>query len=66
MLVRELPNARLVEASSILELRLTPERLTGEIVMFVEECFGAAQMGGAGRRRAPARGSPDRSARRPS
>ena len=28
MLVRELPNARLIEASSILELRLTPERLT--------------------------------------
>ena len=40
MLVRELPNARLVEASSILELRLTPERLTGEIVSFVENCFG--------------------------
>ncbi len=39
MLVRELPNARLVEASSILELRLQPERLTGEIVGFVEDCF---------------------------
>jgi pimeloyl-ACP methyl ester carboxylesterase len=39
MLVRELPDARLVEASSILELRLTPERLTGEIVEFVEGCF---------------------------
>jgi pimeloyl-ACP methyl ester carboxylesterase len=39
MLVRELPDARLVEASSILELRLTPERLTNEIVVFVEECF---------------------------
>jgi pimeloyl-ACP methyl ester carboxylesterase len=39
MLVRELPNARLVEASSILELRLTPERLTGEIAGFVEECW---------------------------
>jgi hypothetical protein len=45
MLVRELPNARLVEASSILELRLTPERLTDEITEFVDECF-----------RAPARG----------
>jgi pimeloyl-ACP methyl ester carboxylesterase len=47
MLVRELPNARLVQASSILELRLTPERLTNEIVSFVEDCFrparGAAQ-----------------------
>jgi pimeloyl-ACP methyl ester carboxylesterase len=39
MLVRELPNARLVQASSMLELRLTPERLTGEIVEFVERCF---------------------------
>jgi pimeloyl-ACP methyl ester carboxylesterase len=39
MLVRELPNARLLEASSILELWLTPERLTGEIVAFVDECF---------------------------
>jgi hypothetical protein len=39
MLVRELPEARLVQASSILELRLRPERLTNEIVVFVEECF---------------------------
>jgi pimeloyl-ACP methyl ester carboxylesterase len=39
MLMRELPNARLVEASSILELRLTPERLTGEIDSFVEGCW---------------------------
>ncbi len=38
-LVRELPNARLVEASSILELRLQPERLTGEIVRFIDECW---------------------------
>ena len=40
MLVRELRNARLVEASSVLELRLTPERLTGEIADFVDECWG--------------------------
>jgi pimeloyl-ACP methyl ester carboxylesterase len=39
MLVRELPNARLLEAGSILELRLSPERLTGEIVRFAEECW---------------------------
>jgi pimeloyl-ACP methyl ester carboxylesterase len=39
MLVRELPGARLIEASSILELRLQPERLTAEIVDFVGECF---------------------------
>jgi pimeloyl-ACP methyl ester carboxylesterase len=42
MLVREMPNARLVEAGSILEARLTPKRLTDEIVRFVEECFEPA------------------------
>jgi pimeloyl-ACP methyl ester carboxylesterase len=51
MLVRELPEARLVQASSILELRLTPERLTNEIVVFVEECFRPKARAG-GRRRA--------------
>jgi pimeloyl-ACP methyl ester carboxylesterase len=50
MLVRELPNARLVQASSILELRLTPERLTSEIVEFVGECFKPARASGARRR----------------
>lgn len=39
MLVHELPNARLTQASSILELRLTPERLTAEIVDFTNTCF---------------------------
>ena len=64
MLVRELPNARLVQASSILELRLTPERLTNEIVVFVEECFRAR----ARRRRAAAPSGARRgaSSRRPS
>jgi pimeloyl-ACP methyl ester carboxylesterase len=50
MLVRELPNARLLEASSILELRLTPERLTNEIVEFIERCFRPAPKTGARRR----------------
>jgi pimeloyl-ACP methyl ester carboxylesterase len=50
MLVRELPNARLVQASSILELRLTPERLTAEIVEFVGECFKPARGSGTRRR----------------
>jgi pimeloyl-ACP methyl ester carboxylesterase len=53
MLVRELPNAKLVQASSILELRLTPERLTNEIVVFVEDCF-RPQRRGDGRRRSGA------------
>jgi pimeloyl-ACP methyl ester carboxylesterase len=39
MLVSELPNGRLLQASSILELRLSPERLTGEIAEFLDECW---------------------------
>jgi hypothetical protein len=42
MLADELPNARLVEASSLLELRLTPERLTGEIASFIDDCWRPA------------------------
>jgi pimeloyl-ACP methyl ester carboxylesterase len=60
MLVRELENARLVEASSILELRLTPERLTNEIVRFVDRCFSPPP---AERGRARARSSARRSDR---
>jgi hypothetical protein len=39
MLADELPNARLVEASHILELRISPERLSTEISDFVKECW---------------------------
>jgi pimeloyl-ACP methyl ester carboxylesterase len=39
VLTGELPNARLVEASNILELRLRPERLTAEIAGFIAECW---------------------------
>jgi pimeloyl-ACP methyl ester carboxylesterase len=39
MLADEMPNARLLEANSIVELRLTPERLTNEIAEFVDECW---------------------------
>ena len=39
MLADELPNGRLVEASSILELRLAPERLTNAIADFIDECW---------------------------
>lgn len=38
-LAKELPNARLIDANSIIELRLWPERLTGEIADFVDECW---------------------------
>jgi pimeloyl-ACP methyl ester carboxylesterase len=39
MLAEELPNGRLLQASSILELRLAPERLTNEIAGFLDECW---------------------------
>jgi pimeloyl-ACP methyl ester carboxylesterase len=38
-LAEELPNARLLEASSIVELRVAPKRLTGEIADFIDECW---------------------------
>jgi pimeloyl-ACP methyl ester carboxylesterase len=39
MLLEELPNARLVEANSILEWRLDPERLNEELSDFLEEVW---------------------------
>jgi pimeloyl-ACP methyl ester carboxylesterase len=39
MLVDELPNARLLEASSIIELRVSPQRLTTEIGDFLDSCW---------------------------
>ncbi|MDQ6856126.1 MAG: alpha/beta hydrolase [Candidatus Dormibacteraeota bacterium] len=40
MLARELPNGRLVEASSIAEMRLRPDRLYGEIDTFLDQVWG--------------------------
>ncbi|MGH2888030.1 MAG: alpha/beta fold hydrolase, partial [Solirubrobacteraceae bacterium] len=42
MLARELPDATLVHAHSVLELRLSPERLTRRIAEFVSTCWDAA------------------------
>ncbi len=39
MLLEELPNARLVEANSILEWRLQPDRLTDELAAFLDEVW---------------------------
>jgi pimeloyl-ACP methyl ester carboxylesterase len=39
MLAAELPNARLLEADSLVELRLQPERLTAEIASFLDEVW---------------------------
>ena len=48
-LVSELPNARLLRADSLLELRLTPERLTGEISSFLDECWKPRRKSGTRR-----------------
>jgi pimeloyl-ACP methyl ester carboxylesterase len=56
MLAEELPNARLIEANSILELRLAPERLTSEIAGFLAECWKPRKAAG-NRRARPARKS---------
>jgi pimeloyl-ACP methyl ester carboxylesterase len=56
-LVEEMPNARMIEASWIGELRVTPERLTDEIASFVDEQWAKpSQRSGAKRRRAGAAG----------
>jgi pimeloyl-ACP methyl ester carboxylesterase len=39
MLAEELPNSRLIEASSILEWRLSPERLDAELAEFLDEVW---------------------------
>ena len=52
-LADELPDGRLLQADSLVELRLTPERLTSEIAAFLDECWKPRRRGG-GRRRAPA------------
>ena len=39
MLAAELPNARLIDANSIIELRTSPARLTAEIADFLDECW---------------------------
>ena len=39
MLAEELPNARLIEANSILEWRITPSRLDGELARFLDDVW---------------------------
>jgi pimeloyl-ACP methyl ester carboxylesterase len=40
-LVAELPNGRLLEADSLLELRMRPERLTAEIAAFLDDVWAS-------------------------
>jgi pimeloyl-ACP methyl ester carboxylesterase len=46
MLVEEMANARLVDANSILEWRLTPERLTNELAAFLDEVYAEGEAEG--------------------
>jgi hypothetical protein len=39
MLAKELPSGQLLEADSLVELRLSPERLTDEIAAFLDEVW---------------------------
>jgi pimeloyl-ACP methyl ester carboxylesterase len=67
MLAAELPNGRLLNADSILELRTRPERLTGEIAAFVDDCWKTRTTASAHRRAARRRtsGAAPRPRRRP-
>lgn len=38
-LVEELPNAKLLEADSILEMRVAPRRLSDEMALFIDSCW---------------------------
>ncbi len=51
-LVRELPNGRLLEAESIIEMRVRPERISREIEAFLDEAWAA---GAKARRKGAAR-----------
>jgi pimeloyl-ACP methyl ester carboxylesterase len=53
-LADELPNARLLEANSLVELRLQPERLTREIAAFLDEVWSSPGTAKVRRRRKPA------------
>jgi len=68
MLAAELPNGRLLNADSIVELRTRPERLTGEIAAFVDDCWKTRTTASARRRssrRRAASGAAARPPRRP-
>jgi len=60
MLHREMPNSRLIEADSLVELRTRPERLTNEIAGFLDEVWRPRRRARAG----SSRGSGKTGARR--
>jgi pimeloyl-ACP methyl ester carboxylesterase len=51
MLSEELPHAQLIEANSLFELRMRPQRLTNEIAAFLDDCWRPRPRRAAQRRR---------------
>src|SRR4051794_25007282 len=65
MLAKEMPNARLIEADSLWELRARPERLTNEIAGFLDEVWSSRRSrAGSGRGRSSRSSAAKRPARR--
>jgi pimeloyl-ACP methyl ester carboxylesterase len=64
MLADELPNGHLIEANSIFELRLRPERLTREIASFIDGCWRPQEAEAAKPQRASAQESRRRASAR--
>ncbi|HWX97824.1 MAG TPA: alpha/beta fold hydrolase [Solirubrobacteraceae bacterium] len=60
MLAEEMPNSRLIEANSLIELRVRPERLTNEIAAFLDDVWGKP----AARAKRPANARAKRAAKR--
>jgi pimeloyl-ACP methyl ester carboxylesterase len=50
MLAQEMPNARLLEANSLVELRMQPQRLTDEIASFLDEVWATPRKARANKR----------------
>jgi pimeloyl-ACP methyl ester carboxylesterase len=55
MLAKEMPNARLLEADSLVELRMHPERLTQEIASFLDDVWSNPRTRRAAKRPASAK-----------
>ena len=55
-LARELPNGRLIDATSFFEMRVAPERLTDEFAAFIDECW-KPRRAAPKRKRAAAKGA---------
>jgi pimeloyl-ACP methyl ester carboxylesterase len=63
MLARELPNAQLLQATSFLEMRLAPERLTNEMASFLDGCWPRRGRGVGARALRPHIAAPRKAAR---